>query len=82
MPDRRPTVADAKLRAPVTFPGHVPGTTMHGRLIAIGGRRRRKDQAVIILPSGRYVNRPVDQLRLLEVGRAQPTDPTAPRVLP
>lgn len=60
------TVADAKARVPVAFPGQVPGTVMHGRLVSIGGRKRRADRAVIVLPSGRHVNRPLDQLTLVE----------------
>ena len=63
----------AKNRALVEFPGHFPGTTMHGRLVSVGGRRRPKNQAVIILSSGRYISRPVDELRLV---------PEPPRVLP
>jgi hypothetical protein len=64
-----PTVAHAKQRAPVAFPGQMPGTTMHGRLVSVGGRSRRHDRAVIVLPSGRHVTRPLDQVHLIEEAR-------------
>lgn len=70
--DRTPTVGDAKARAAVRFPGQVPGTTMHGRLVAVGGRKRDKGRAVILLPSGRHVTRPVGLVRLLEEPRVVP----------
>ena len=63
----------AKARALVSFPGQTPGSTMTGRLLAVGGRNRAKDVARITLASGRIVTRRVDQVRLL-------TEP--PRVLP
>ena len=64
----------AKARAVVTLPGHTPGTTITGRLVSIGGRRRRAGRAVVRLPSGRHVTRDVDQLELV-------TD-QAPRCVP
>ena len=60
-------------RALVAFPGVTPGSTMTGRLLAVGGRNRAKDVARITLASGKVVTRRVDQVRLL-------TEP--PRVLP
>lgn len=63
----------AKKRALVAFPGVAPGTTMTGRLLAVGGRHRADHVARITLPSGKVVTRRVDQVRLL---------PEAPRVLP
>ena len=75
--DRPPVVSDAKNRAHVRFPGHTPGTTMHGSLIAI-----RRGKATIVLPSGKHVSRPADQVRLLEVVVHSPTDPAPPRVQP
>lgn len=65
----RLNTAHAKERHPVAFPGQVPGTVMHGRLVSIS----RRGKAVIVLPSGKHVTRPVDQVRLLF---------DAPRVLP
>lgn len=66
----------AKNRALVAFPGQVPGSTMTGRLLCIGGRNRAKDVARITLASGRIVTRRADVVRLL------PEPPKAPRVLP
>ena len=55
----------AAKRALVAFPGHTPGSTMTGRLLAVGGRNRAKDVARITLGNGRIVTRRVDQVRLL-----------------
>lgn len=63
----------AKARALVAFPGQAPGSTMTGRLLAVGGRNRANDVARITLASGKVVTRRVDQVRLL---------PEAPRSLP
>jgi len=63
-------------RALVAFPGQTPGSTMTGRLLAVGGRNRAKDVARIVLASGKVVTRRVDVVRLL------PEAPKAPRVLP
>lgn len=67
-PDRRPTVADAKNSAAVTFPGQVPGTSMTGRLVVVTDRHCR-----IRLSSGAWVTRPVEVVRLAQ---------TSPRVVP
>ena len=72
----RPNHSHAKERAPVSFPGQVPGTVAHGRLVAIGGRKRADDVCRIQLPSGKFVTRRLDQITLLSEA------PTAPRVLP
>lgn len=61
-----PTVGDAKVRAVVSFPGQVPGTTMTGRLVAVGGRKRGPGRAVILLPSGRHVTRPVTDVTVVD----------------
>ena len=66
----------AAKRALVAFPGRTPGSTMTGRLLAVGGRNRAKDVARITLASGRIVTRRADVVRLL------PEPPKAPRVLP
>ncbi len=63
----------AAKRALVAFPGQAPGSTMTGRLLAVGGRNRAKDVARIVLASGKVVTRRVDVVRLL---------PEPPRVLP
>lgn len=63
----------AAKRALVSFPGQAPGSTMTGRLLAVGGRNRAKDVARIVLASGKVVTRRVDVVRLL---------PEPPRVLP
>ena len=59
-PDRRPTVADASARATVSFPGQLPGTTATGALHAVTARH-----AKIRLPSGAWVTRPVEVVRLV-----------------
>lgn len=80
------TVKDAIDRRLVAFPSPHGGIA-HGRLISVGGRdahtqtsngptgksRRSHRTAVIVLPSGARINRPVDQVRLV---------PEPPRVLP
>lgn len=60
-------------RALVAFPGVTPGSTMTGRLLAVGGRNRAKDVARIVLGNGKVVTRRVDVVRLL---------PEPPRSLP
>lgn len=65
----RPNVLHAKERAIVSAPGHLPGTTITGRLIAI-----RRGNAIIVLPSGKHVTRPLHNVTL--------AFPTAPRVAP
>lgn len=55
----RPNVLHAKERAIVSAPGHLPGTTITGRLLAI-----RRGNAIIVLPSGKHVTRPVHAVEL------------------
>lgn len=57
-----PTVAHAKQRAPVTFPGPVPGTTMTGRVHAVD---RRKAIARIQLRPRVWVTRPLDVVHVM-----------------
>lgn len=63
----------AAKRALVAFPGQVAGTTMTGRLLSVGGRKRDARRATIRLASNKVVTRSVDDLRLI---------PEPPRSLP
>lgn len=63
----------AKNRALVAFPGVVPGSTMTGRLLCLGGRNRADNIARITLSSGKVVTRRADEVRLI---------PEPPRCLP
>ena len=69
----------AKQRALVAFPGVTPGSTMTGRLLAVGGRNRAKNVARITLASGKVVTRRVDQVR---IPPRSPEEPAMSRTMP